>query len=273
MRLKILDLTTRLPGPLACNQLQKLGHEVTRIEWIESPDPFNIGDGENDPIFKLWHQNFNKDKIKFEYSFKDFDPKELEQFDLVIYSPNKLYKEFFSNKIKRVEVLGGKELKYLHDLNALSLSTSFNLNSGELPHLPFAGIIYAQSIALHALNFIHDKENIHKKLYLSDISTDLLDLFWSPSLGESSQHLHTGKFPCYNIYRSADKKLIAFAAVEERFWLKFNDLFKLNLELKDRFDTSNSTKNIITQCFAKLSLNEIKKTIGDEDICITFLPH
>ena len=272
LELKILDLTSRLPGPLATHLLAKLGAKVTKLEWEDRPDPFRLGDGESDPIFKIWYDNFNSNKkIKIE-NFEGFKKEELDSFDLILYSPQKRYQDFFSEKHKRIEILGGRESKYMHDLNALAMSKSFNLNKGELPHLPFAGILYAQNIATNALALLQNQKT-HHKMYLSDISEEVLDLFWDESLGFDSKHLHTGKFPCYNIYRSADKHLVALACVEERFWAKFIELFNLNLELTDRFDTSDKVKAIIYDRLSALSLEEIKKIIGENDICISYLPH
>lgn len=271
--LKVLDLTSRLPGPLGLNLLAKEGAKVTKLEWTDSPDPFFKGDSEGDPIFKHWYDQFNSNKEIKRVEFESFDKKELDNYDIIVYSPKKRYQNFFNDNHRRIEVLGGKSPKYLHDLNALALSKSFNLSSGELPHLPFAGILYGQQIALKALSMLLDPSKYFLKVYLSDISHDILDMFWSESLPADKKHLHNGKFPCYQIYRSADKKLIAFAAVEAKFWQKFCELFNLNLELADRFDTSNKVKNIINKRFQELDLFEIKELLKDEDICITYLPH
>lgn len=271
--IKVLDLTSRLPGPLATHILSLQGAEVTKLEWSDSPDPFRLGDGESDPIFKVWYDQFNARKKIIHKDFAQFDKKELDQYDLIFYTPKKRYENFFHKDQKLVKVLGGRETKYMHDLNALSLSKSFHLSDGNLPHLPFAGIIYAQNIALKAMSLLHNDKEKHIEVYLSDINHEILDLFWDSKLKDNTKHLHTGKFPCYNIYRSADNKLIAFAAVEERFWLKFSSLFNLNLELTDRFDTSNRVIEIIKSRLSALSYDEIKNIIGDEDICITFLPH
>lgn len=270
--LKILDLSTRLPGPLACNQLAKLGASVTKIEWNDSPDPFYKGDGESDPIFRFWYDNFNKEKEIKRLDFDSYDKSQLDQYDLIIYSPKKRYKNFFGNN-KRIAVKGGKSPLYLHDLNALALSRSFELNTGSLPHLPFAGIIYAQEIALKAIALLMDKNKSFLELYLSDISYDILDKFYSSEISKTKIHLHNGAYPCYQIYRSADNKLIAFAAVETKFWQKFSDLFNLNLEMDDRFDTSLRVQKLISHKFQEHTLEQIKEIINDEDICITYLPH
>ena len=89
--IRILDLTSRLPGPLATNQLARLGASVTKLEWTDAPDPFYQGDSEGDPIFRLWYDNFNSNKTLKRLDFESFDPSFFDDFDLIIYSPKTLF--------------------------------------------------------------------------------------------------------------------------------------------------------------------------------------
>jgi len=275
--LKILDLTSRLPGPLACELLRQLGASVTKIEWKKSPDPFSEDNEVYQGIFQAWYKNLNQNK-NIEYKdLESFNFDELKEYDLIIYSPSKKIIGKLPAHISKIEVRGGRIQKYMHDLNALVLSKTMNFNHEfNVPHLPFAGIIYGQQIALKAIAFHHgaqDKET-PLKLFLSDISSEVLDLFWSEELitNKTKQFLHNGKFPCYNIYKSSDQCVIALAAVEEHFWKEFTHLFKLNLSIEDRFNTDGRVFEVIKNTFNQYTIQEIKDVLGDKDICLNFLP-
>lgn len=275
--LRILDLSSRLPGPLATNFLAQLGAQVRKIEWQHAPDPFLENNPIYDGLFLSWYKNINANKEIKNCDFDSFDFLELENFDIIVYSPSRKIKEKLPSNITKIEIRGGKEHKFMHDLNALVLSESFHFNTnGNTPFLPFAGIIYAQQIALKALAFHHSAQdkNSPLELYLSDTANEVLDLFWNHKLNtnKSKLFLHNGKFPCYNIYKSKDQCVIALAAVEEHFWISFIQIFSLNLRPEDRFNTDPKVFNQLRDLFSSLKIQEIKDKVGNKEICLTFLP-
>ncbi|MEX0799245.1 MAG: CoA transferase [Bacteriovoracaceae bacterium] len=285
LELKVVDFTSRLPGPLAGALLADLGARVIKVEFHDAPDPFAARSStERDEIFNFWRNNFNQKKETVLLDKED--DKILGQLfkdcDIVLCPPSKRF-----NRLKKsyprplfVEARGGSGTqKYLHDLNALFLTRSFKLHlSGqsepEPPYLPFAGIVFAQQIALEALaGHIAKQSNPktpNKTIYLDQAATNVLDKLWSKELDESGEtkFLHNGRFPCYNIYRSLDGFFIGLAAVEEKFWLKFIQLFNLPLSLEDRYDESGKTGQSLKEMFLSYKASEIIKRIGDNDICL-----
>src|SRR6478752_630200 len=70
-KLRILDLTHRLPGPLAGKVLSDLGYEVYKIEDEKHKDPFLAGAfSEFDDSFEDWYKELNKDKKIIRLDFK-----------------------------------------------------------------------------------------------------------------------------------------------------------------------------------------------------------
>ncbi len=62
-KLKIIDLTHRLPGPLAGKILCDLGHEVIKIEDEKHKDPFLSGMFSSfDESFEDWYKELNQQK-------------------------------------------------------------------------------------------------------------------------------------------------------------------------------------------------------------------
>ena len=73
----ILDLSHRLPGPMAGKLLGDLGAKVIKVEDKKFKDPFIFGlFAEMDNSFPIWYENINKNKeiqkIRFKYNGSNF---------------------------------------------------------------------------------------------------------------------------------------------------------------------------------------------------------
>ena len=74
--IKIIDLTHRLPGPLAGKILQELGADVIKIEDEKHKDPFLSGMfSEFDRSFENWYEELNGKKKIIRLDFKSPDIK------------------------------------------------------------------------------------------------------------------------------------------------------------------------------------------------------
>lgn len=275
MKLRVLDFTARLPGPMAGAILADLGATVHRGK-LKKEDPFQTS--EDEPLFMAWAKNFEAKKEKVSISADEVN--KIKTYDLVLCPPTK---EFFdlsqkAPELSLVMIIGGEgSQKYLHDLNALFLTKTFLIhlkNSGaSLPYLPIAGIIFAQQIALEAMSMRLENRRGIQEVYLDRSVKRVLDLLWADELESNDQmlFLHNGKYPCYNIYRTKDGAYVALAAVESRFWSDFAALLGLSLSLDDRFDTTGKTGQKLSKMFLKYTKEELLKIIGDRDICLNVL--
>lgn len=280
--LTVLDFTYRLPGPFATKVLVDLGAKVIKCE---SPEPFNDPFESEDiyqiaPNFKSWYKNLNHSKeIQKMDLIKDKEKVQslIENCDVVIYPESNHFKNFLKDfNLSETVVLkiaaGQGDLKSLHDLNVLALTKNFAAHyedSKHPPYLPFAGIAYGQYISTYILGAIFAKNYDVQTLYMSEIVPELFDLMNYNEFDPSVRTLHNGAYPCYAIFKSSDHKIISLAAIEEKFWLKFVECFKLPLDLADRFDTSGRVYKIIEKRFSKLTSNEIQEAINNQDICLT----
>lgn len=284
--IQVLDLTQRLPGPLATSILFDLGAKVAKIEPPHKEDAFILF-AKEDPLFQFWYNSLNKKKqiIKTNHSFNELEQL-LQGSDIVVVgSGQKVLVEIiesYRGPLALIEVCGSSQNISMHDLNALALTSSFKLythnHTEEVlspPHLPIAGIAFGQQIATTALAaFYKAKEKqqlVHQKVYIDDTAKQIYDHFWSDQLEAEtgSQFLHNGKYPCYTLYRSLDGHYIALAAVEDKFWLKFAEISNLPLQIEQRFDTSERTFNLLKNYFNQLTLSEIKELFQGQDICLT----
>jgi crotonobetainyl-CoA:carnitine CoA-transferase CaiB-like acyl-CoA transferase len=276
--LVVLDLTQRLPGPLATKQLSTLGAKVIKLSPIGKEDAFKKT---KDPLFNEWYKNLNSSKEVIEADFNNLQGY-IDKADIIIAPQSFSHQKYVLDKKALILVHGSSHGTGMHDLNALAVSDAFYLfthknNEKQIPppFLPFAGIQYGTAIALNALaSYIklqEDKRTIIQDVYLDTSTKEIFNLFWNEDIrkqGETS-FLHNGLFPCYNIYRTKDDSFIALACVEEHYFEKFCKIFNLSLIIEDRFDTSSRVFNILINLFSNSTLSEIMQQVGDADICLT----
>ncbi len=285
---KVLDLTTRLPGPMSSMILNSLGATVDKVENSDiGSDPFNSEDYlKHAPHFKDWYQKLNKKKDIFQISFKDnkkFLIQKIQEANIVLIPDgnyfNSLLKEVPPQNCAIIKLSGGKnEWKSLHDLNALALTDMFkyHCNDSDMPpYLPFAGISYAHYLATLAIALLRKVEKSGKTnsqtVYLKDVSEFIFNSLATSKTHENGKFLHNGSFPCYQIYKTLDSKKVCLAAVEEKYWINLNQAFNLELNSSDRFDTSGKTLNYLKNIFSKLHSGEINKQIKKAQLCLTIV--
>lgn len=256
----IVDLSHRLPGPYAGMILANLGAKVIKIEDKKFQDPFNSESGPfaQDKSFKDWYQQLNRSKEIHRIDFNcDEDILELKRTvrgsDAVIMGlPWKVQQKLgiTPEELKHMAPLvyidaqaaRHEDQSYgMHDLNALAqtgllklhLQSQAQENKVTPPFLPFAGLGLGHTMATTLLAaMVRSRKNnefIQLTCFLKESAEMLYSPFYSQELQEQPQKdfLHTGRYPCYGIYFSQDGKAFALAAVEEKFWIKFCEIFKL----------------------------------------------
>lgn len=278
--MKVLDLSSRLPGPYAGYCLALLGAKVFKVENTDwDGDPFNQKEVyEQSAHFKDWYQNLNHKKVIESFSFGSEEEKLIEHIrtsQLVIAPKSKKLKNLIEeHAIAPCSIVYVSASKPMHDLNALGETITFKDHlklSNHPPYLPFAGLAYGQFLAQVAQNqFIRALEKNSKESsvqLIDEVSKKLFDVLAS----ENEEALHLGVFPCYQIYTTADHKHICLAAVEEHYWSAFCQCFNLDLAQYNRFDRSGETQEKLRKLFTKLDSSEIKDKIKDQQFCLTLI--
>lgn len=298
--IKIIDLTHRLPGPLAGKILQELGAEVIKIEDQTHKDPFLSGMfSEFDQSFEDWYQELNGNKKIVRLDFKSENIKQeiasyIKDADGVLLSLSPKLKAKLGlddESLHGAAPLAVVELeassthnKAMHDLNALAISGFLSLHvaneTAEVvppPFLPVAGIAFGQQVATQLLaNIIQMRSSqqlVKSVCYLHDTAENLFHPFWSKKLRSENKtkFLHNGAYPCYSLYRSKDGNYVAVAAVEEKFWSDLIDTFKISLPLNKRFETDSKAFHEVASVFAKLNTSEIETLAKDKELCLSIV--
>lgn len=268
--------------------LASFGAHVIKIENTDyGPDPFISEEAKKyTPHFEDWYKKINKEKkvIKFSFSKKEsllFD--HMNKANIIIIPDSTFFNDCISKILKEeitiIKITGGKdEWRSLHDLNALALTNTFkeHLKNDEFPpYLPFAGISFAQYIATTSLAALRKTEQTKKQftciLYLKEITKFLLDSLESQKVSINERFLHNGAYPCYQIYKSLDKKSICLAAIETKYWNNFLNCFNLVGPDLKRFDTTNKTTILLKNMFSKLNSDEIREKTKHTQTCLTIV--
>ncbi len=294
--LKIIDLTHRLPGPLAGKILHDLGAEVIKVEDEKHRDPFLSGMfSEFDQSFEDWYEELNGSKKIVRLDFKSPDIKNkiseiVKDADGILLSLSPKLKsnlglDNFSGKLAVVELeASSTHNKAMHDLNALAISGYLSLHIAHEtddivppPFLPVAGIAFGQQVATQMLaNIITSQKTntvVKTVSYLHDTADSIFHPFWSKKLRDEkrTKFLHNGAYPCYCLYRCKDANYVALAAVEEKFWSDFIATFNVPLALEKRFNTDLSSFRIVADTFAKLTAGEIEAMAINRELCLSIV--
>jgi len=299
--LTIIDLSHRLPGPFCGKILSDLGAKVIKIEDHKFQDPFLAGlFAEFDPGFTSWYDNLNQGKDILRFDFNNLSDQEkihnlvLKSDAVIMGLPQKTREKLrltdHDLNLKKafivIELLASQtEKKSMHDLNAMASTGLLSLHVASLPDsliidppfLPIAGISFGHKAATDLLAFyikaLKNQATNFVKTYLDQSTDELFGIFWPKKDRENgrTQFLHNGMYPCYSIYQTKDKKYVALAAVEEKFWLRFCEVFKINTPL-DRFHyQDHSLFSLVSEKISRLTQKEISELVENEDICLSII--
>ncbi|MFX3675787.1 MAG: CoA transferase [bacterium] len=298
----ILDLSHRLPGPMAGKVLADLGAKVIKVEDEKFKDPFIQGlFAEMDPSFPHWYEELNSCKQILRIDFKSSEAKEslrelVAKADGIIMGlPPKVRialgvdqesLEKLNRPLCHVELFSKRNLtRGMHDLNALADTGLLKLyvegKSDEIvdpPFLPVAGISFGHKAATDLLAGLLKARAIGKtqfiESFLYESTEELLSPFWPKACREKGimQTLHNGRYPCYSIYRLKDGKYAALAAVEEKFWQRFCESTGLQVEADLRFHFADrSVFNQVSAVFSKLTSTDVMALIEANDMCLSLV--
>jgi crotonobetainyl-CoA:carnitine CoA-transferase CaiB-like acyl-CoA transferase len=249
--MNIIDLTWRLPGPLATYFLAKQGMNVIKYEDIHHRDPFLKWGW--DPAFAEVYEAFQKPKDLRLIDFGAAESvaalhQEICRADAVVMSfpprveaklgltPEDIEREFTGVCFTRLGFRPGDDHS-AHDLNSMAQSNLLKMHILDRtddiiapPFLPVTGMFFSYHIAITvlatALRQKGERSPIQNWCYLQDAVDQAQEAYYPRSLQERdpATFLHNGRFPCYNIYRTKDGGYLAVAAVEPKFWSRFREL-------------------------------------------------
>ena len=251
---KILDLSQYIPGPYATRQLADLGADVIKVEPPEG-DPmrhFMASQDSNilheDRVPSPLYQHLNRGKRIVKINLKQQSgvkllSKLIKNADVLLesYRPGVLAKLGFDRatlnqlnpKLVHCVISGfGQNGPYSqkagHDLTYCALSGALSNSNNVQPHISFppaadhAGAMQAANTILAALlGRTHSNAGAFIDISLYEASLAWQYMKFHSSSPDNETLLLTGGAACYNIYQTSDKRFIALAPLETKFWKAF----------------------------------------------------
>jgi crotonobetainyl-CoA:carnitine CoA-transferase CaiB-like acyl-CoA transferase len=260
----VLDFSTLLPGPMATLLLGEAGAEVVKIERPGAGEDMRHyiprwGDGSVN--FAL----LNRGKKSVALDLKD--PAQRARFDPLLARADVIVEQFRPGVMARLGLdyesvaklnprivycaisgygqtgpkrdAAGHDLNYIGDAGLLALS----MGGPERPVVPpaltadIAGGAYPA--VMNILLALTERARTGKGRYLDLAMTDNLFPFMFWALGEGAvsgrwpgngDHLLSGGTPRYRLYPTRDDKVVAVAAIEQKFWENFCALIGLEAQ-------------------------------------------
>lgn len=303
--IRVLDMSTLLPGPLATLLLAEAGAEVLKVERPGIGDEMRSYSpklGESSANFAL----LNRGKGSIVADLKD--PSGKAQVFSLAGEADVLVEQFRPGVMKRLG-LGYEEVsqanprlvycsitgygqngpdaqRAAHDLNYMAESGLLDLvrdGSGNPPLPPvlaadIAGGAYPAVInimlALRAREAtgrgthldVAMRANLGTLAYWVQ-ATHAADGTWPRPGGE----LVTGGSPRYRIYRTADGRHLAAAPLEDRFWRRFCELIALPEHLRDDSVDPEKTITAVAERIRNRTAQEWCTVFGDDDVCCSIV--
>lgn len=300
----VVDFTTLLPGPLASLILAEAGAEVVKVERPEGEDMRRFApfvNGQSLPFAML-----NRGKKTVALDLKDERQRQslmplLERADIVLeqFRPGvmaRLGLDYQALAARNPRLIycsitgygsqGPLAHKAGHDLNYIADSGLLGLSHGTpacpvLPPAQLADIAGGSFPAvINILLALLARERGGKGCFIDISMTHAMFTFMPFALAEflhsgaapqPGKALLTGGLARYNLYPAADGRLIAIAALEERFWQDICDITGLEAHLRDDFVTPLNSYERLKDLIAAQDSAYWQARFAGRDSCVSLV--
>lgn len=263
----VVDFSTLLPGPLATLLLAEAGAEVVKVERPPSGDDmrgYGAHWGDAGASFALLNRGKKSVVIdlknpaataalrpllaRADVVVEQFRPGVMDRLGLGYAAVRALNPDVVYCSITGYGQTGPKRLSAGHDLNYVGATGLLSLGHGGVAH-PVVPPALVADIAggsypavVNILLALRRRDRIGEGAHLDIAMTDALFpfLFWALGEGQATGRwpgdgdaLLTGGACRYRLYRTADDRLVAAAALEDKFWHAFAEAIGLDPELRD----------------------------------------
>lgn len=302
----VLDFSTLLPGPLATLMLAEAGAEVIKIERPEGEDMRRFGPtiGEGAAACSAWFAVLNRGKRCIGLDLKDgdavarlrplieradvvveqFRPGVMDRLGLGFEAMRAINPRLVYCSISGYGARGPRAGAAGHDINYQATTGALqharvSLEAPQPPGLLAADIAGGTMPAvINILLALLRRERTGVGAHIDVAMTDAMFTFavFAQAQGAATgewaapgEAVLSGALPRYGLYRTADDRLVAVGALEEKFWRAFCDLIDLPMRLRDDAATPSETRAAVAERIAARSHAEWSAALAGTDFCVT----
>lgn len=302
----VVDFTTLLPGPLATLMLAEAGARVIKIERPGGEDmrrfPPLVGEG--DGAESAVHALLNRGKEIREVDLKDpaarvalmrliadadviveqFRPGVMDRLGLGYEALRAIAPRLVYCSISGYGQTGPRAGEAGHDLNYQGSSGVLALSHGPLDR-PTAPAALVADIAggtlpavINILLALLRRERTGTGAHLDIAMAEGMFAFAVFAQAEgaatgrfpgSGEAMLAGGWPRYSLYATADGRLVAVGALEEKFWQRFCDLVGLPAALRRDAATPEATRAAVAERMRARTAAEWRPLLAAADCCAT----
>lgn len=303
--LKVLDFSTLLPGPMASLFLAEAGADVIKVERpgqgeeMRSYEPKWGRDSINFAMLNRGKKSLALN-LKDEADIKKIEPLlrfadvVIEQFrpgvmkrlglgyeDVRAIKPDIIYCSISGYGQDGPNALrAGHDMNYIGDAGLLALSSGPSATPVVPPALiaDIAGGTYPAvfNILMALLARNAGKGGAHLDISMADNLFPFM--YWAMGDGQAAGQwpgngdaLVTGGSPRYQIYPTADGKLLAAAPLEQKFWTAFTDAINLDEVLRDDSIDQQKTTSTVAELIARQPAAHWVAIFEEVDCCCTIV--
>lgn len=287
--LKVVDFSTLLPGPLASLMLAEAGAEVVKVERPGHGDESRLM---SSSVFAM----LNRGKRSLCVDLKDgrqraelldviaradilieqFRPGVMARSGLGWDAVRKINPRLIYCSITGYGQSGPKASRAGHDLNYLAEAGVLS-QSRSMPPVLIADIVGGAYPAV--INILlalaargRDGAGRHMDVAMTDNLYPLM--FWDLAQGlvagewpPAGQGFFTGGVPRYRLYETADNRMLAVGAVEDRFWVEFCAAIDLPVSLRDDRRDPAATAQGVADLVRRHPSDHWRAVFADKDAC------
>ncbi|WP_375457872.1 CaiB/BaiF CoA transferase family protein [uncultured Enterovirga sp.] len=297
----VLDFSTLLPGPMAGLLLAEAGAEVVKVEREGSGEemrgyaPLWGGDGVNFALLNRGKKSIAlnlKDEAarakllplveKADILLEQFRPGAMARLGLDYATLSGINPRLIYCSITGYGQTGPKLNAAGHDLNYIGDSGLLALSMGE----PSRGIVPPALIAdiaggaypavINILLALRERDRTGVGCHLDIAMTDNLFPFTYWAMGNglaagewpgNGTDLVTGGSPRYQLYGTADGRVVAAAPLEQKFWVTFCELIGLDPALRDDSRDPDATRTGVAALIARETGEHWRALFAGKDCC------
>lgn len=301
----VVDLSRLLPGPYGTQLLADMGAEVIKIEPPEQGDYAR----EMKPMVEGTSSVFasiNQKKQSVTLDLKSEKGQEI--FLSIVEGADVVFEQFRPDVVERLGIgyedvrqrtpdivycsltgfgqTGPYSDRVGHDLNYVGLAGILDMTrrsdeeAPRIPGVPIADMAGGLAAAFSILGALLARELGNGGDYIDLSMTDvLLSLSQSVTplaiVGENprpGETMLTGRYPCYGVYETADKRYVTLSALEPHFWENFCKAVERAdlIEFHRSGDESvrRTLRRELEEVFATKTMAEWEDELGDEEVMI-----
>jgi crotonobetainyl-CoA:carnitine CoA-transferase CaiB-like acyl-CoA transferase len=300
--IRVLDFSTLLPGPMATLLLAEAGAEVIKIERPGSGEELRHYAPRFEPGASIPFAMLNRGKRSIALDLKASDT--LERLRPLLETADVLVEQFRPGVMQRLGLgyaavsainprivycsitgygqsgpaaqVAAHDLNYQADAGLLSIAAG----SDGAPVVPSALVADIAGgswpAVINILLGLRQRDLTGQGTHIDVAMTDglLPFLYWGVGNGASTGHwpkpgaeLLSGGSPRYQIYRTADGRYLAAAALEDKFWTNFCDAIGLPAALQDDRTDPAATRRAVAELIAARPSTEWLQRLEGKDVC------